>query len=557
MATLCDKEFPMTFRDGFHEHYAEELLGLYDCPDRLVFLAYNQYLQRGGGFRLFWRALHGGDESGLTSGRVADMAGDMVRRLHAFCDKSGIPLLDAAAGDRKGEDAKAYIPQDPAFTGLFLVQKSLAPAPVWHVERYGKGNSVIKLYRPRKWRNVRHAFFHIMDPDWGHVTIRMCCHPPFGAMVILNGHEWTRRRAEKCGVAFRTDGNCFIEGSDIAGLDSLGGKLTASAADVQKVADRWIYSSCLCFGLPTPRQEVTGFKYEYSVLQIEYSRNYVFKRGSSLDQIYQCLLDRARGALGLERLKTILGFKHRPHNNRPEIAITRSCDAKGCYDLTTLSIIWGDLKLKIYDKSGRLLRAEVTVNNAKALRCARSLGNIPEVMERLRAVLDRFMNHIQSVNIAFIGPDDLIRWAQPGRAGGHRTAGINLNNARVRSVLSLLPSLSTAPGGFSSADLQERVRANGGPRGYTISQARYDLRKLRGKGLVRRPPHRRKYEIPAKIAGKVRAYFTISDEVIRPILASCGRRRRGPKPQHPVDTIRMRMRDDLVELFAELGIAAA
>ncbi|MDP3178622.1 MAG: hypothetical protein Q8M76_12025, partial [Spirochaetaceae bacterium] len=404
----------------------------------------------------------------------------------------------------------------------------------------------------------RHVFFHIMDPDWGHVTIRMCCHPPFGAMVILNGHERVCRQAEKRGVEFRTDGNCFIEGSDFVALDALGGKLAASAMDIQKVADRWIYTSCLCFGLPTPLQAETGFRYDYSVFQMEYSRNYVFKRGSALDQIYQCLIDRTRKRLGLELLKTILGFKHRPHHKRPIIAITRSCDAKGEYDLTTLTITWGGLKLKIYDKSGRLLRAEVTVNNAKALRCARSLPHIPEVMERLRAILDRFMDHVQSVNIAFIGPDDLIRWAQPGRAGGHRTAGINLNNARVRTVLSLLPSLSTAPGGFSSADLQEQVRANGGLRKYTINQARYDLRKLRDKGLVRLPPHRRKYEVPAESAGKVCAYFTINDEVIRPLLASCGRRRRGPKPtpRHPVDAIRMRMRDDLVELFEELGVAA-
>jgi hypothetical protein len=25
-----------------------------------------------------------------------------------------------------------------------------------------------------------------MDPDWGHLTIKMSGHPPFGAQVILN-----------------------------------------------------------------------------------------------------------------------------------------------------------------------------------------------------------------------------------------------------------------------------------------------------------------------------------------------------------------------------------
>ena len=34
-----------------------------------------------------------------------------------------------------------------------------------------------------------HYSFHILDPDWGHLTIKISGHPPFPAQVILNGHE--------------------------------------------------------------------------------------------------------------------------------------------------------------------------------------------------------------------------------------------------------------------------------------------------------------------------------------------------------------------------------
>jgi len=37
---------------------------------------------------------------------------------------------------------------------------------------------------------VNHYSFHILDPDWGHVTIKMSGHPPFGAQVMLNGQEY-------------------------------------------------------------------------------------------------------------------------------------------------------------------------------------------------------------------------------------------------------------------------------------------------------------------------------------------------------------------------------
>jgi hypothetical protein len=290
---------------------------------------------------------------------------------------------------------------------------------------------------------------------------------------------------------------------------------------------------------------------------MEYSRNYIFKRGSTLDQIYQSLIDRTRRSLGLDLLKTTLGFKRRPHT-RPVIAITRSRDARGVYDLTTLTVTWGAFKLKIYDKSGRLLRAEVTVNNAKALRCARSLAHIAAILDCLREILKRFMDQVQAVNVTFIGPDELDRWSRPGRAGHRRMAGINLNNARIRTVLSLLPLLSTRPDGFSAADLQEQVRIRGGIRRYTIAQARYDLQKLRSKRLIHRPAHRRRYAVSAATARKVSAYFTLNDDVIRPVLAACARRRRRPSPtqQHPADALKLQMRDILVGLFRELGIAA-
>ena len=50
---------------------------------------------------------------------------------------------------------------------------------------------------------MNHYSFHILDPDWGHVTIKMSGHPPFGAQVILNGHENVAAQAHKAGVELR------------------------------------------------------------------------------------------------------------------------------------------------------------------------------------------------------------------------------------------------------------------------------------------------------------------------------------------------------------------
>ncbi len=42
----------------------------------------------------------------------------------------------------------------------------------------------------RKTEYVYHGTFHIMDPAWGHMVVKMSGHPPWPAQVILNGHEY-------------------------------------------------------------------------------------------------------------------------------------------------------------------------------------------------------------------------------------------------------------------------------------------------------------------------------------------------------------------------------
>ena len=59
-------------------------------------------------------------------------------------------------------------------------------------------------------------------------------------------------------------------------------------------------------------QKRSGFRYQYSNYQIEYSRNLVFEVGGHMDQVFQALIDRSRAALDLKTIKTILGYRHRP-----------------------------------------------------------------------------------------------------------------------------------------------------------------------------------------------------------------------------------------------------
>lgn len=450
--------------DELASYYAELLEGTYDCVDRVVLNAYFPMGQTGGGLRTWWRRLHGHDAN-LNDTQLRDMAGTLSRRLRADCARHQVPLIEAEAGQRKHELAEEHLPKDRKFRGLFLVITGNAPAPVWEVKRNAR-NPIIEVQHRRKWPYVKHYYFHLIDPEWGHVTLRMCGYPPFGTQVILNGHEWVARQAVCQQITVAKSGNCFIEGSDFAQVNRLAALLQRESAigKLAAVCERWLYSSALCFALTREEQQRSGFHYEYSVFQLELSRNLLFARGGTLDEVYQKLLDRTRQPLELGHLKTIFGFRHRPRQKLkrgrrgPEVA--KEIHGHG-YDLTVFKVRWGNLTLKISDKGGRVLRVEVVVHNAKELRCGKVLQKLPVLLERMSGMLVRFLNTVQVAQVSFLDQGAFEGWAQPSTRGTRRLAGIDLNKARNRHVVDAVVGLATQPAGFSLAELvQARTSAH-------------------------------------------------------------------------------------------------
>jgi len=55
---------------------------------------------------------------------------------------------------------------------------------------------------------------------------------------------------------------------------------------LRNVCERWIYSSALVFALIPDEQQHSGFNYQYSVFQLELSRNLLFKRGNLTLKFY-------------------------------------------------------------------------------------------------------------------------------------------------------------------------------------------------------------------------------------------------------------------------------
>jgi len=537
--------------------YPDLVRGSYDCVDRIVLNAYFRLGHSPGGFRYWWQRLTGSDET-LDNAHLMRMAGRFSRRVRGWAQAHQIPVIDCTVGDRKHEIAEERLARTKVTRGVFLILVGRAQAPVW------EASPKHHLERKKPMPYVNHYSFHLLDPDWGHVTIKISGHPPFPAQVILNGHEYVACQARKAGITFTKEGNCFTEVSNAAGLAQLADTLLQPGAIGQlgQVCDRWIYTACLCFALDLDEQKHSGFHYQYSIYQLEYSRNLIFEVGGQMDQVFQALIDRSRAPLDLKRIQKILGTRHRPRYRARqkrsaewEVAVERPV-----YDLTIFKLHCGQLTLKCYTKGERVLRIEAMVHNTQQLGCGRSLRKFPLLVSKLKAILERFQQALSCMDQCFIADQTLEQLPTPTRVGRSRVGGIDFNKPRMRWVAEAVLALSPNPGGFSATELVCQVRNLGGPAAadYCRHQASYDLKKFRGKHMVRRLPHQQRYEPLPQGLRALAALLVLRDKVIQPLLAAALQTRPSRGAQNPTqldrhyETLRVGMQG----LLHELGIAA-
>ena len=543
--------------DEFSLRYSDLLTGSYDCVDRIVLNAFFPLGHNPGGFRVWWRRWHGDGDAELDNTHLMRLAGRFARRVKAWGAANRVPVIFCTAGQRKHRIAEEYLATHEVGVGVFLVLAAKAPAPVWKVKRSAAGR-IVNIERRREY--VNHYSFHIIDPEWGHVTIKMSGHPPFGAQIILNGHEYVARQAGRAGIAFSKAGNCFTAVADPAGLARIADALSQDAAvgRLSQVCQRWIYTACLCFGLDLDEQQKSGFGYGLAVYQLEYSRNLIFADGHRMQRLFDAVVDRTRSRLDVPKIRTVFGAARRPCRTRKHSSTIEAAIETPTFDLTVFKLNFGRLTGKAYTKGERVLRFEAIAHNTAELRCGRMIEKFPEIVTRLAGIAERFATALDCVDTGFLG-DGTLDWLPAGSTlGATRIGGVDLNKQRMRDALSAVLALAPAPHGFTVGEFAAKVHAITGTcdADYSIRQAAYDLRKLRGKQLIDKPARTRRYRVPALAARTIAALLTLRDQVIAPILAAVRSPRMGRKPAHwtRVDRHYERIRIDMQTLFTDLAL---
>ena len=111
--------------------------------DRIVLNAYFSFGHSPGGFRVWWRRLHGDSDEDLDNAHLMRMAGRFSRRVRGWAKANGVPVIDCKAGERKHLIAEEYLAAHRV--GHRACSWSWSPAPrrtVWEVQRSTVGRDL-------------------------------------------------------------------------------------------------------------------------------------------------------------------------------------------------------------------------------------------------------------------------------------------------------------------------------------------------------------------------------------------------------------------------------
>jgi hypothetical protein len=145
----------------------------------------------------------------------------------------------------------------------------------------------------------------------------------------------------------------------------------------------------------------------------------------------------------------------------------------------------------------RILRAETCSNDTRHFGVGRRLENLPLLRDKLAAINERTLALQADLMASSVDTGLLAALAKPTIVGLRRVPGVKLHDDRVIRMLETLLHPGAFATEWTTRELRARVLARNrlADNDYRLSQLRYDLAKLRAKGLVQRVGRTRRYRL--------------------------------------------------------------
>jgi hypothetical protein len=413
--------------------------------------------------------------------------------------------------------------------GVYFILKSMEQGRTFRISvpKFPSSDPNYRILAPQRSR-FTHFYFYIRDEVLGPIVLRVASFFPFQTTYWLNGHSFIERELKRNHIGFEKNDNAFLAVKDAAALQAAADRLSPTI--IRKQLDYWTFVLGPKFSKKERRQiHLSRF---YALAQIEYCRNFVFKRNFPIHKIFERSCEIGLWRLTASRISEVFGV-HLQKRLRGKLATVLDEIEHGHH---VLRVYWKHAFLKQYEKFARFLRNELCSNNLPDFGLKKGLDHLEAVRTRFRTVTDRFASfQAQSLNVHIDFPL-LQRLALPMTVGSVRYAGIKIHDPRVLRLFEVLLHGSHTLGGSTCQQLHQALLASFqlSPPAYRIDQLRYDLRKLKGHGLLERESRRYAYRLTSKGVQVALLFLFFHKRLCGPLANS--RFHHQPDPAHQPDS---------------------
>ncbi len=288
------------------ERYDDQISGVISCFDRIVITGTLPDICHAGAMasQLTKRKMRIFDYGALVdpirnmlhdnARKVAAAQGaeiEQIRKLKDFRKEDRIREIIAARGIRSG------------LVHVFSAMENCSCFKPWHDRK--TGNTFLK---PNVGR-CSHYYFYFLDDLLGLLYVRVPTWAPFRLQICLNGHNWLASLLQRNGVGFTMNDNAFVDIGDFGLAQRLADSL--DPVDLQRRLEH--YARIVC-----PVDDFFPSGRHWSIMQIEYATDIIFRRQEDLAPLYESIRMRAIQEVKMNdilRIETTTNdvsfFKHR------------------------------------------------------------------------------------------------------------------------------------------------------------------------------------------------------------------------------------------------------
>jgi hypothetical protein len=511
--------------DVFIKLFGDLLVFIYHCFDRIVIHGYLSGLSRPEQVVHYFRQVVGvpAVSKEVLSARTADYQ----NWVEAFARNHDVPIEWAEKGVRKEDHVLPWLRRITRTNryGVYFVFKSMEQGATFRVTvpKYPTADPNYRILAHQRSR-FTHYYFYIRDEVLGPMVMRVASFFPFQTTYYLNGHSFIERELTRAQIGFRKNDNAFLAVDDVAALQAAADRLSPDI--IRQRLDYWTFLLGPKFSAKE-RKQINLSRF-YAIAQIEYCRNFIFKRNFPIHKLFERSCELGLWRLTADKIAAIFGTRlTRRHRGKLATVIDRIEHGHHVFRAYFKSAF-----LKQYEKFSTFLRNELCSNNLTDFGLRKGLDHLDAVRQTFQAITARFAGfQAQWLNVHVDFPL-LQRIALPITVGAVRYPGIKIHDPRVIRLFEILLHGGTHVGGWTAKQIHQAVLTTFqlSERNYGLNQLRYDLRKLKGHGLIERDGSRYAYRLTSKGVQVALLFLFFHKRLCGPLANSRFHHR--PDPQH-------------------------